>query len=82
MRAKTGMSESGTCGLIGLSRTVLLYQAVGDRDQGRLPEAIKSLAAQRHRFGYRRIHALIRREDGAVNLKRVPRDQTLNTSAT
>ena len=58
---------------MGLSRTVLRYRAAGDRDQGRLREAIKSLAAQRRRFGYRRIHALIRREGGAVNRKRVQR---------
>ena len=73
MRAKTGISERRACGLMGLSRTVLRYRAAGDRDQGRLREAIKSLAAQRRRFGYRRIHALIRREGGAVNGKRVQR---------
>ena len=73
MRAKTGISERRACGLMGLSRTVLRYRAAGDRDQGRLREAIKSLAAQRRRFGYRRIHALIRREGGAVNRKRLQR---------
>ena len=73
MRAKTGISARRACGLMGLSRTVLRYRAAGDRDQGRLREAIKSLAAQRRRFGYRRIHALIRREGGAVNRKRVQR---------
>ena len=65
MRAKTGISERRACWLMGLSRTVLRYRAAGDRDHGRLREAIKSLAAQRRRFGYRRIH-LIRREGGAV----------------
>jgi putative transposase len=34
---------------------------------------IKSLAAQRRHFGFRCIHALIRRESGAVNRKRVQR---------
>ena len=58
---------------MGLSRTVLRYRAADDRDQGRFREAIKSLAAQRRRFGYRRIHALIRREGGAVSHKRVQR---------
>ena len=73
MRAKTGISERRACGLMGLSREVLRYRAAGDRDQGRLREAIKSLAAQRRRFGYRRIRALIHREGGAVNCKRVKR---------
>ena len=36
-------------------------------------DAIKSLAPQRRRSGYRRIHALIRREGGAVNRERVQR---------
>ena len=58
---------------MGLLRTVLRYRAVGGRDQGRLPEAIKSLAAQRRLFGYRRIHALIRREGLALKRKRVKR---------
>ena len=52
---------------------MLQYRAAGDRDQGPLREAIKLLAAQRRRFGYRRIHALIRSEVGAVNRKRVQR---------
>ena len=39
---------------MGLSRTVLRYRAAGNRDQNRLREAIKPLAAQRRRFRYRR----------------------------
>jgi putative transposase len=73
MPAKTGISERRACGLIGLSRAVLRYRAAGDRDQRRLREAIKSLAMQRRRFGYRRIHPLIRREGESVNRKRVQR---------
>jgi putative transposase len=73
MWAKTGISERWACGLMGFSRTVLRNRAAGDRDQGRLREAIKLLAAQRRRFGYCRIHALIRRDGGPVNRKRVPR---------
>lgn len=58
---------------MGFLRTVLRYRAVGGRDQGRLLEAIQSLAAQRRRFGYRRIHVLTRREELAVKRKRVQR---------
>jgi len=73
MRAKTGISERRACGLMGLSRTVLRYRVAGDQDQGRLREAIRRLAEQRGRFGYRRIHALFRREELAVKRKRVQR---------
>jgi putative transposase len=73
MRAKRGISERRACGLMWISRTVLRYRAAGDLDQSRLPEAIKSLAAQRRRFGYCRIHVLIHREGRAVNRKRVQR---------
>jgi len=34
---------------------------------------IKQLAAERRRFGYRRIHTLLRREGVSVNVKRVHR---------
>jgi putative transposase len=73
MRAKTGISERRACALMGLSRTVLRYEARGERDCGVLRSRILLLAAQRRRFGYRRIHALIRREGLAVNCKRVQR---------
>ena len=51
IRAKTGILERWARGLMGLLRTVLRYRAPGDRDQGRPREMIKSLAAQRRRFG-------------------------------
>jgi len=56
-----------------ISRTVLHYEQRADRDRGVLRARITELAAQRRRFGYRRIHALLRREGTAVNVKRVHR---------
>jgi hypothetical protein len=56
-----------------LSRTVLRNEGRGERDCRVLRSRILLLAAQRRRFGYRRIHALIRREGLAVNCKRVQR---------
>jgi putative transposase len=73
MRAKTGISERRACALIGLSRTVLHYdrRTCGRREA--LRGRVVSLAAQRRRFGYRRIHALLRREGEHVNVKCVHR---------
>lgn len=42
-------------------------------DDGELRERLKALAAQRRRFGYRRLWVLLRREGYAVNKKRVYR---------
>ena len=73
MRARTGISERRACRLLGLSRTVLHYCSRGDRDSGELRGRIIDLATQRRRFGYRRIHALLRREGTVANHKRVQR---------
>ena len=73
MRESTAISERRACLLVGLSRTVLHYeskvQPVNEHLQARLIE----LAGERRRFGYRRLHALIRREGTSVNHKRLYR---------
>ena len=71
MRAKTGISERRACQLIGLSRTVLRYRPCEDQVNVGLCTRITALAAERRRFGYRRIHVLLRREGQAFNVKRV-----------
>jgi putative transposase len=73
MRAKTGISERRACQLIGLSRTVLHYEQCEDQVNAGLRSRITALAAERRRFGYRRIHVLLRREGQAFNVKRVHR---------
>lgn len=73
MRAKTGISERRACGLIGLSRTVLHYGQRSSPHTAALRARIVALAAERRRFGCRRIHALLRREGKHVNVKRVHR---------
>ena len=42
-------------------------------DDGPLRERLTALAQERRRFGYRRLHVLLRREGHAVNRKRVQR---------
>jgi len=73
MRAKTPISERRACELMGISRTVLHYSPQPEVDGGQLRCRIVELAAQRRRFGYRRIHALLRREGAVANVKRVHR---------
>ena len=73
MRAQTLISERRACVLVGLSRTVLRYEPRDDAQGVVLKEHLIELAAQRRRFGYRRLHALVRREGILVNHKRVYR---------
>ena len=66
------MSERRACGLIGVDRTSVRYEGTRGDDTvlcGRL----KELAAERRRFGYRRLHVLLKREGHAVNRERVQR---------
>jgi putative transposase len=66
------MSERRACRVVGLSRSSVRYR---DRkaDDGALRERLRQLAAERRRFGYRRLHVLLRREGTRVNHKRVYR---------
>ena len=48
------------------------YQATR-QDDGALRDRLRALAQERRRFGYRRLHVLLRREGHAVNKKRVQR---------
>jgi len=73
MRAKTSISERRACYLMQLSRTVLHYAARAQLRNDELRARIGQLAAERRRFGYRRIHAMLRREGVNVNVKRVHR---------
>jgi putative transposase len=70
MQAVTVISKRRACGLMGVSRSLLDYvPRVNPSDQV-LTAKIISLAQERRRFGYRRIHARLRREGVPVNHKR------------
>lgn len=71
MREKTSISERRACQLVGLSRTVLHYEPLPQPDNAQLQQRMVELAAERRRFGYRRIHVLLRREGVEANHKRV-----------
>jgi putative transposase len=73
MRDQTSVSVRRACRLVGLSRTVLAYQPQADPSNAALSLQLVALAQQRRRFGYRRLHALLRRGGVVVNPKRVYR---------
>ena len=67
-----GYSQRRACGLAGLSPRVYRYKPVRDSDAG-LRQRLRELAAERRRFGYRRLHLLLKREGVEVNWKRLYR---------
>lgn len=71
MQEKTQVSQRRACRLVGLSRTVLAYQPASNTVNEALTERMIELAAVRRRFGYRRIHVLLRREGRHANHKRI-----------
>jgi putative transposase len=73
MQESTKISERRACQLVGLSRTVLHYASKAQPENEQLQARLVELAGERRRFGYRRLHALVRREGVSVNHKRLYR---------
>jgi putative transposase len=64
------MSERRACRVIGCCRMTIRY-ASRRSDDANLRERMKEMAHERRRFGYRRLHVLLRREGHVVNHKRL-----------
>jgi putative transposase len=65
-------SERRACNALGMARSSCPYRSVAE-DQTPLRMRLRELAAVRVRYGYRRLHILLRREGWPVNSKRVYR---------
>lgn len=66
------ISERRSCRLVSLNRKSCRYQHKHKANHS-LVERVRELAMEHPRFGYRRIHALVKREGFDVNLKRIYR---------
>lgn len=66
------MSERRACAVIGADRTSIRYRSRRPNDHD-LRERLRALASERRRFGYRRLHVLLRREGHVVNRKKTQR---------
>jgi putative transposase len=66
------VSERRACRLVGVARSSYRYRSQA-ADQTALRLRLRDLAAARVRYGYRRLHILLRREGWRVNHKRVYR---------
>ena len=65
-------SQRRACGLVGIDPRVYRYRSTRP-DDAALRQRLRELAAERRRFGYRRLHLLLKREGVAVNWKKVYR---------
>jgi len=70
MQCETSISQRRACSLVGISRAAFHYQSSRQSVDAGLSERIQTLANERRRFGYRRVHQLLRREGVTVNHKR------------
>lgn len=72
LQERFGFSQRRACRLLGSARSTVRYRSRGG-DDAALRTRLRELAAQRPRFGYRRLHVLVRREGIVVNHKRIAR---------
>ena len=71
-RDQASLSERRACGLLDVERATVRYRR-RERDDELLRGRLRERAAERRRFGYRRLHLLLDREGWKVNHKRVYR---------
>ena len=67
------VSQRRACRVVGAHRRTLRYQRRVREDAAELRTRRRSLAGLHRRWGYRRLHVLLRRERGQINHKRVYR---------
>jgi putative transposase len=68
-----GTSLRRSCRVIGLSTATWRYERQTTATNARVLARLQAHAAERARFGYRRLHVLLEREGIVVNHKRVHR---------
>ena len=67
-----GYSQRRACGLVGIDPRVCRYRSTR-QDDAALRVRLKELTSERRRFGYRRLHLLLKREGVEVNWKKLYR---------
>ena len=65
-----GMSERRACKAIGCCRMTMRYQTTR-ADDASLRQRMRAIAQERRRFGYRRLHVLLKREGYLINHKKL-----------
>ena len=66
------VSQRRACAVLGVDRSSVRYRSVRP-DDADLRRAMKAVAAERRRFGYRRVHVMLERQGWQVNQKKLRR---------
>ena len=69
---KHGVSQRRACDVLKVDRSSVRYQSIRP-DDADLREAMKKVASERRRFGYRRIHVMLERQGIVMNQKKLRR---------
>ena len=72
LQASLGMSERRACRVVGADRKSMRYRSTRP-DDADVRMRLRELAQQRRRFGYRRLHILLRRDGLLINRKKTQR---------
>jgi putative transposase len=72
LQALLDVSERRACRVIAADRTSVHYRS-RRADDGDLRDKLRVLAQERRRFGYRRLHILLRRDGVLINRKKTQR---------
>ena len=67
-----GVSQRRACVALSVDRSSMRYRSIRP-DDASIREAMKKVASERRRFGYRRIHVMLERQGIAMNLKKLRR---------
>lgn len=67
-----GVSQRRACEVLAVDRSSVRYRSIRP-DDAELREAVRRVASERRRFGYRRIHVMLQRQGIAMNLKKLRR---------
>lgn len=72
LQSEHGVSERRACDVLAADRSSVRYKSTRP-DDADLRTAIKKVAAERRRFGYRRVHVMLARQGWLVNHKKLRR---------
>lgn len=72
LQSKHGVSERRACAVLQVDRSSIRYKSIRAEDTD-LREAMKKVAFERRRFGYRRVHVMLQRQGWHVNHKKIRR---------
>ena len=70
--AQHGVSQRRVCEVLSFDRSSIRYRSMRP-DDAAIRDAMKKVASERRRFGYRRIHVMLDRQGIVMNLKKLRR---------